>query len=147
MSVPELSKRCKLSPFETKLITELVCKGLAPETHTLEEWISHQRGARGRLTTGDATLDRALGGGIRTGMVWEFVGERCVSAACLTLRDVDLKHLDEARLERHNWECSFLSSYSYLQSWAVYQVLPAISLRTRNWKPAGSTNYLEHIRY
>ncbi|KAF9653174.1 hypothetical protein BDM02DRAFT_3070359, partial [Thelephora ganbajun] len=27
------------------------------------------------LTTGDATLDHALGGGILTGMVWEFVGE------------------------------------------------------------------------
>ena len=28
------------------------------------------------FTTGDVVLDRALGGGIRTGMVWEVVGER-----------------------------------------------------------------------
>ena len=77
-SAPELSKRCKLPPFEIKAITELVCQSLVPETRTLEEWISHHGSAQGWLTTGDAALDRALGGGIRTGMVWEFVGERCV---------------------------------------------------------------------
>jgi hypothetical protein len=27
------------------------------------------------ITTGDATLDEMLGGGIRVGMVWEFAGE------------------------------------------------------------------------
>ena len=33
-----------------------------------------------RITTGDATLDEMLGGGIRVGMVWEFVGEGQVVA-------------------------------------------------------------------
>jgi RecA/RadA recombinase len=28
------------------------------------------------ITTGDTMLDEMLGGGIRVGMVWEFVGER-----------------------------------------------------------------------
>lgn len=28
------------------------------------------------FTTGDLGLDGALGGGIRTGMIWEIVGER-----------------------------------------------------------------------
>lgn len=28
------------------------------------------------FSTGDTTLDQALGGGIRTGMLWEIVGER-----------------------------------------------------------------------
>ena len=27
------------------------------------------------ITTGDASLDELLGGGIRVGMIWEFVGE------------------------------------------------------------------------
>jgi len=30
------------------------------------------------FTTGDPRLDDALGGGIRTGMIWEVAGERCV---------------------------------------------------------------------
>lgn len=78
MSAPELSKRCRLPPFEIKAVTELVCQSLVPEARTLEEWISHHGDAQGWLTTGDAALDRVLGGGIRIGMVWEFVGERCV---------------------------------------------------------------------
>ena len=77
-SPPELSKRCRLAPFEIKAITELVCQSLAPETRTLEEWIFDYGDAQGWLTTGDPILDRALGGGIRPGMVWEFAGERCV---------------------------------------------------------------------
>jgi RecA/RadA recombinase len=40
--------------------------------------MSYHGDAQGLLTTGDTTLNRVLGGGIRTGMVWEFVGERCV---------------------------------------------------------------------
>jgi DNA repair protein RAD57 len=32
------------------------------------------------ITTGDASLDEMLGGGIRVGMIWEFVGERQVVA-------------------------------------------------------------------
>lgn len=32
-----------------------------------------------KFTTGDVVLDKALGGGIRTGMVWEVVGERYAS--------------------------------------------------------------------
>ena len=31
-----------------------------------------------KFTTGDAVLDELLGGGIRTGMLWELVGERFV---------------------------------------------------------------------
>ena len=81
--MPELSKRCKLPPFEIKAITELVCQSFVPETRTLEEWVSYHGDAQGLLTTGDVTLNRALGGGIRTGMVWEFVGERYVFIAYL----------------------------------------------------------------
>lgn len=84
-SVPELSKRCRLPPFEIKAITELVCQSLVPETRTLEEWTSHYGDAQGLVTTGDATFDRVLGGGIRTGMVWEFVGERYVLITRLPL--------------------------------------------------------------
>ena len=77
-SPQELSRRCGLPPLEIKAITELACKGFAPEAQTLGEWISYRGDAQGWVTTGDQTLDRVLGGGVRTGMVWEFVGERSV---------------------------------------------------------------------
>ena len=48
--------------------------------------MSYHGGAQGLLTTGDATLNRVLGGGIRAGIVWEFVGERYVLIVCLPLR-------------------------------------------------------------
>ena len=48
--------------------------------------MSHYGDAQGLLSTGDATLDHALGGGILTGMVWEFVGERYVFIARNLLR-------------------------------------------------------------
>ena len=83
--MPELSKRCRLPPFEIKAITELVCQSLAPGTHTLEEWMSHHGDVQRLVTTGDATFDGVLGGGIRTGMVWEFVGERYVLITRLPL--------------------------------------------------------------
>ncbi|KAF9792468.1 P-loop containing nucleoside triphosphate hydrolase protein [Thelephora terrestris] len=85
-SAPELSKRCRLPPFEIKAITELVCQSLTPETRTLEEWITHHGDAQGLLTTGDATLDRMLGGGIRTGMIWEFVGESAAGKTQLAMQ-------------------------------------------------------------
>ena len=129
-SVPELSKRCKLPPFEIKSITELVCKNFAPETHTLEEWVSHHENAQGWLSTGDATLDRVFGGGVRTGMIWEFVGERWVFVRRLALRDAALKHLGEAHPEKHSWRCNFLSSYNCLLTWVACQVPPAILLQT-----------------
>jgi len=34
--------------------------------------------AEEEFTTGDSRLDKSLGGGIRTGMIWEVVGERSV---------------------------------------------------------------------
>lgn len=36
------------------------------------------------FTTGDEEFDKALGGGIRTGSVWEIVGQR-YAIDCLTL--------------------------------------------------------------
>ena len=48
--------------------------------------MSHHGDAQGLLTTGDTTLNRVLGGGVRTGMVWEFVGEGYVLVVCLLQR-------------------------------------------------------------
>jgi DNA repair protein RAD57 len=76
-SLSELSKRCRLSPSEIRTIIDLICTHLAPVPRTLED-VLDKGGGEQKFTAGDEILDRALGGGIRTGMVWEFVGERLV---------------------------------------------------------------------
>jgi DNA repair protein RAD57 len=69
----DISKKCRLTPAETKQITDAVCKDCAQVLRPL-----HQVKYEGdeKFTTGDVLLNRALGGGIRTGMIWEIFGER-----------------------------------------------------------------------
>jgi len=42
------------------------------------------------ITTGDPSLDAMLGGGIRVGMIWEFVGERRVVVVVLTSLNLEV---------------------------------------------------------
>jgi DNA repair protein RAD57 len=52
-----------------------VCKERCKPVRLLEHVVQEGNEV---FTTGDSQLDNALGGGIRTGMVWEIVGERYV---------------------------------------------------------------------
>jgi DNA repair protein RAD57 len=70
----EISKKCRLSPSDINTIIDLWCKQITIVPRTLEEVL--KAGADQGFTTGDEIIDRVLGGGIRTGSVWEFVGER-----------------------------------------------------------------------
>lgn len=74
--VNEITRKCKeISHFEVKGILDSVSKTNCPRIRPLGDAL---REGDEKLTTGDANLDDALGGGIRTGMVWEVVGERYV---------------------------------------------------------------------
>ena len=53
-------------------LLDTVCSEFMPKPRTLDTIPT----GPGIFTTGDNALDAALGGGIRTGMVWEVVGER-----------------------------------------------------------------------
>ena len=55
-------------------ILDTVCRALAQQPRALKD-VQHEGDER--FTTGDERLDEALGGGVRTGMIWEVVGERC----------------------------------------------------------------------
>lgn len=70
-----ISRRCKITPLEAERIVQLVCGDDLPEIKTLDAYDFE----RDIFTSGDEHLDRALGGGVRTGMIWEVVGERSVS--------------------------------------------------------------------
>ncbi|EKM82995.1 hypothetical protein AGABI1DRAFT_125473 [Agaricus bisporus var. burnettii JB137-S8] len=71
----ELSKRCRTQPSEiSQLIRDVCCNrdSLAFQFQTLED---PNNGGTEHLSLGDPVLDDTLSGGLRTGMIWEIVGE------------------------------------------------------------------------
>ncbi|KAG7452751.1 P-loop containing nucleoside triphosphate hydrolase protein [Guyanagaster necrorhizus] len=71
----ELARRCRISPLEAKRIVQILFQEDLCGIQSLKELV-HE--GEEKFTTGDEHLDGALGGGIRTGMLWEVVGERFV---------------------------------------------------------------------
>ncbi|KAJ7219052.1 P-loop containing nucleoside triphosphate hydrolase protein, partial [Mycena pura] len=71
VSPQDLGRKCRISPLEAKSILDSVCQNNAPQIRSLSS-VSEQESC---CTTGDSYLDVALGGGLRTGMVWEIFGE------------------------------------------------------------------------
>ena len=73
--LPDLAKRCKISVPDAKAIYDKLLRECPLTELTL---LSQVQGELDEIfTTGDGVLDQALGGGVRTGMVWEICGERC----------------------------------------------------------------------
>ena len=68
-----IAKRLKSSLNEIQSVIESLCKELAQASLRVG---GIEECADDKFTTGDAVLDRVVGGGIRTGMVWELAGER-----------------------------------------------------------------------
>jgi DNA repair protein RAD57 len=75
--VSDISQRCRLAPQAVQEIVGAVARALNRPPRLLRE-VMHKGGEV--ITTGDTTLDQMLGGGIRVGMIWEFVGEGRVFA-------------------------------------------------------------------
>jgi len=71
-SIQDVAKKCKTSPVQVKQIFDKVLNSVPLlKFDTLDTLPDDEI-----FTTGDTTLDAALGGGIRTCMVWEVAGER-----------------------------------------------------------------------
>lgn len=71
----DLAKKLKSSVSDVQSIVEKACSEissgqLSPKRLSVDGSTS--------FSTGDTFLDKALGGGIRTGMMWELAGERSV---------------------------------------------------------------------
>ena len=73
----DISKRCRLPPQAVQAIVDSIARALARPPSLLRDVM---RNGSEVITTGVTTLDEMLGGGIRVGMVWEFVGEGRVVA-------------------------------------------------------------------
>jgi DNA repair protein RAD57 len=95
-SVADIARKCKISPVEAQGIINSLCK---ENPHRLRQLGNVKQEGEEKFTTGDAHLDDALGGGIRTGMVWEVVGERCEN---IVLQGISSLTYRLAQLARHN---------------------------------------------
>lgn len=73
LSTSDIVKKCRISHHEAQELVNAVCDELAPPLHSLGD---PELPKDETFTTGDATIDRVLGDGIRTGKLWEVVGER-----------------------------------------------------------------------
>lgn len=77
--VQDIAKRCKASPVEIKRLVDIVLSRIPQRP--LQRLDNLRSEGDELFSTGDSVLDKALGGGIRTGMVWEVVGERLANVA------------------------------------------------------------------
>ncbi|KAF8626775.1 hypothetical protein AX15_004693 [Amanita polypyramis BW_CC] len=83
-SPQDAARKCRISPIEFKAIVDIVCK----ECNSFQlRCLSDIKSEGDELfSTGDSTVDFALGGGIRTGMIWEIVGESASGKTQLALQ-------------------------------------------------------------
>lgn len=73
-SPSDIARKSHVAAQVVERILDTVCRALAQQPRSLKD-VQHE--GNEKFTTGDERLDNALGGGLRTGMVWEVVGERC----------------------------------------------------------------------
>ncbi|KAJ3515559.1 hypothetical protein NLJ89_g1682 [Agrocybe chaxingu] len=83
-TVQDIAKKCRASPLEIKRLVEKVLDA-TPCTH-ISRLDNLEDESEEKFTTGDTILDTALGGGIRTGLVWEVVGESAAGKTQLALQ-------------------------------------------------------------
>lgn len=80
----ELSRTCRITPQEANEIIARICQERAQPLRRLADILADERDEK--FTTGDAELDTLLGGGVRTGMLWEAVGESAAGKTQLGLQ-------------------------------------------------------------
>ncbi|KDQ59487.1 hypothetical protein JAAARDRAFT_623123 [Jaapia argillacea MUCL 33604] len=72
ISPSEIAKKCRIPPSEAQAIVDCISREKSQPCPLLEDVC--QQGSE-VITTGDTRLDNILCGGLRTGMIWEVVGE------------------------------------------------------------------------
>ncbi|KAI0747904.1 P-loop containing nucleoside triphosphate hydrolase protein [Daedaleopsis nitida] len=90
----EAAKKCKLTLKEMDHIMSSICKELEKPPTLLRDVADV---GEEQFTTGDPAIDDVLGGGIRTGMIWEISGENNAGKTQLALQLSLSVQLDQAR--------------------------------------------------
>ncbi|KAJ7752094.1 P-loop containing nucleoside triphosphate hydrolase protein [Mycena metata] len=83
VSPQDIGRRCRISPLEAKSIFTVVCQNNPPQIRPLADIVDEQEQI---CSTGDSYLDAALGGGVRTGMVWEVFGQSAAGKTQMALQ-------------------------------------------------------------
>ncbi|KAJ7489940.1 P-loop containing nucleoside triphosphate hydrolase protein, partial [Mycena galericulata] len=83
VSPQDLGRRCRISPLEAKAILNTICDENSPQIRSLAAVPDDQENI---CSTGDSYLDAALGGGLRTGMVWEVFGQSAAGKTQMALQ-------------------------------------------------------------
>ncbi|KAF8226173.1 hypothetical protein L208DRAFT_1144307, partial [Tricholoma matsutake] len=68
----EVAQKCKVNPSAVERMMDCMYNVGTPQNIRR---LKDVQGEGEEFTTGDSRLDEALGGGIRTGMIWEVAGE------------------------------------------------------------------------
>ncbi len=68
----DLAKKLKVPLEQVQSIIATICKSVAPNVHLLQDY---ENNGPDCFTTGDAMLNEAMGGGIRTVIITEICGE------------------------------------------------------------------------
>ncbi|KAF5387065.1 hypothetical protein D9615_001792 [Tricholomella constricta] len=126
-SSQQIARKCKTSASEAQGIIDALYTHVAPLRIRRLEDVKHE--GNSTCTTGDPTLDNALGGGIRPGMVWEVVGE---SAAGKTQFALQLSLFAQLPTEQRGLcgSTCYLTTSSQLPTKRmvqIYQTHPALS--------------------
>jgi DNA repair protein RAD57 len=79
MSSPhEVAQKCRVDPSAVERMMDCMYNAVGLQ-HIRR--LKDVQAEGEEFTTGDSRLDESLGGGIKTGMIWEIAGERCVPSS------------------------------------------------------------------
>lgn len=120
LSTPsDISRTTRIAPLEVTKILEAACRECAAPINKIKDLPLE---GEEKFTTGDAELDGILGGGIRTGMLWEVVGESAAGKTQLALQLSLLVQLP-SRLGGVLGSAFYLTVASQLQTTRMEQIL------------------------
>lgn len=72
----DLAKRCRVSIVEITQLIQTLCNNQGALAFTFSILGNSDPDESEQFSIGDSVLDSMFGGGLRTGMIWEIVGER-----------------------------------------------------------------------
>lgn len=125
LSTPsDISRTSRIAPLDVTKILEAACRERAAPINKIKDLPPE---GEEKFTTGDAELDSMLGGGIRTGMLWEVVGESAAGKTQLALQLSLLVQLPP-RLGGVLGSAFYLTIASQLQTTRMEQILNNHSL-------------------
>ncbi|ESK85887.1 rad51b protein [Moniliophthora roreri MCA 2997] len=106
--IADIARKCRVSPLEIKGILDTFYRSRPIQPQTLTQCFEASQ--QGVCTSGDQFLDDALGGGLRSKMIWEVVGESAAGKTQLALQLSLLVQLPEEEKGLSGSSCYMVTS-------------------------------------